>query len=220
MNKIKKLILLFLILIFCITGFAAELKDPITIVYNKGIAPIKFTETDGSPSGILNDYWKLMSEKADINFYFIEVGTFGESLEMVRDGRADIHAGIFYTEERSQYLNYSEPILNLKYYLYSSPDLVPPDSLVNVKGLILGTVQGGYTENEIKKVISEDRIIIYEDFKSMFKAALDGDIKVFISSDFHLNYYLSVNNKENPFRHGEEFLYELNLLFFGYLRSI
>ena len=42
----------------------------------------------------------------------------------------------------------------------------------------------------------------------MFKATLDGDIKVFVSSDIHLNYYLSVNNRDNPFKHGKDFLYE------------
>ncbi len=208
MIRVQRLLLFLLIFLTAVSVFATDLKEPITIVYNRGIAPIKFTDSNNNPSGILNDYWKLLDEKAELNFNFIEVDTFGESLEMVKDGRADIHAGIFYTEERAEFLDYSKPILNLKYYIYSSPDLVPPDSLGNAKGLILGTVQGGYTENEIKKVIPVDRLIVYEDFKSMFKAALDGDIKVFVSSDIHLNYYLSVNNRDNPFRHGKNFLYE------------
>ena len=208
MVKVQKLMLFYIFFLTGIIGFASDMSDPITIVYNRGIAPIKFTDSNNNPSGILNDYWKLLDEKADLNFSFIEVDTFSESLEMVKDGRADIHAGIFYTDERAEFLNYSKPILNLKYYLYSSPDLVPPDSLLNAKGLILGTVQGGYTENEIKKVIPADRLIVYEDFKSMFNAALNGDIKVFVSSDIHLNYYLSVNNRDNPFKHGKDFLYE------------
>ena len=208
MVKVQRMVLVFLFFLTAMTGFASDLSEPVIIVYNRGIAPIKFTDTDNNPSGILNDYWKLLDEKAELNFMFIEAGTFGESLEMVRDGRADIHAGLFFTDDRAEFLDYSEPVLSLKYYLYSSPDLVPPESLSDAKGLILGTVQGGYTENEIKKVISQDRLIVYEDFKSMFEAALDGDIKIFVSSDIHLNYYLSVNNRDNPFRHGKDFLYE------------
>ena len=208
MIRVQRLLFFLFIFLTTVSVFTTDLKEPITIVYNKGIAPIKFTDSENNPSGILNDYWKLLDEKSDLNFSFIEVDTFSESLEMIQDGRADIHAGIFYTEERAEFLDYSEPILNLKYYLYSSPDLVPPDSLAEAKGLILGTVQGGYTKNEINKVMPADRLIVYEDFKSMFEAALDGDIKVFVSSDIHLNYYLSVNNRDNPFKHGKDFLYE------------
>ncbi len=208
MNILKSWILFIFIFTSCIPVFATDQNQAVSIVYNRGIAPIKFTDSDNNPSGILNDYWKLLDKKANINFNFMEADTFGESLEMVKDGRADIHAGIFYTEERAEFLDYSEPVLNLKYYLYSSHDLDPPNRLADVKGLFLGTVQGGYTENEIKKIIPENRLIVYEDFKSMFEAALNGEIKVFVSSDIHLNYYLSVNNRDNHFRHGKDYLYE------------
>ena len=201
-------IILVLLLFSCFSVPAEDAGEVLTIVYNKGIAPIKFSDTDGNPSGIVNDYWKMLAEKSEFEFKFIEVDTFGESLELVKSGQVDIHGGLYYTEERSEFLDYSEPILQLKSYIYSSSDLLPPESLDQVRGLILGTVQGGFTENEIKKILPEERIIIYDDFESMFRAALVGDIKVFISSDIHLSYFLSVNNLENPFSHGEQFLFE------------
>ena len=190
------------------TVSAEDAGEVLTIVYNKGIAPIKFTDKDGNPSGILNDYWKMLAEKSEFEFKFIEVDSFDESLEMVKSEQVDIHGGLYYTEELSKFLDYSDPILQLKSYIYSSSDLIPPESLEQVRGLILGTVQGGFTEDEIKRILPEERIVVYDDFESMFRAALAGDIKVFISSDIHLNYFLSVNNLENPFSHGEQFLFE------------
>ncbi len=68
------------------------------VVYNRGIAPIKFTEESGKASGLLNEYWRLLAEETGLNLKFVEVETFAESLDMVKSGVADLHTGIFYTE--------------------------------------------------------------------------------------------------------------------------
>ena len=201
---------------FCLFGtglWAAAAEKSFTVVYNRGIAPIKFTTESGEPSGILNEYWQQLGEKAGLNFKFLEVDSFGESLEMVKSGEMDLHAGIFYTDERSQFLEYSKPIFDLKYYIYSTADVPVMKTLEETRGFFLGVVQGGYTENFIKKVIPEGNLIIYDDYVSLFNAVLKGDVKVFVASDIHLNYYLSVNHHDNPFQHNDTVL--CDQIYFG-----
>ncbi|MBI9100742.1 MAG: transporter substrate-binding domain-containing protein, partial [Spirochaetaceae bacterium] len=203
MNSLYRLIVMIIVFSLSHMTKAAESGETFTIVYNKGIAPLKFTDAENNPSGLLNEYWILISENSGMVFNFIEAGTFEESLEMVKDGRADIHGGLFFTEERNLFLNYTEPIFQLKSYLYSSPDLQPPENLDQARGLLIGTVQTGFSVNELKKNHPEDLIVIYDDFELMIDAALDGEIKVFVCSDFQLNYHLSLKNKENIFSHGK-----------------
>ncbi len=205
MNKI-----LMTILVLCLPMWvSAKISDEsITIVYNQGIAPIKFTDRNGAPSGILNEYWKLLAHQSGLTFSFREVETFDEALELVKNGEADLHAGVFFTEERRAFLEYSGPIFDLRYYIYSTADLPPPQSLEDTRGMIVGVVQGGYIENYLKKVIPAKRLFIYKDYASLFKSVLNGEVKVFVSSDIHLDYYLSVNVLDNPFQQSETLLFE------------
>ncbi len=192
---------------FCCGYLVAGEKQSVTIVYDKGIAPIKFTADGGKPSGFLIDYWQQLAEKADLDLHFVEADSVDESLKMLKNGQADLHAGIFNTDEGSQFLAYSKPLLDIKYYIYSSPNIPPFTSLAETTGYLLGIVQGGYTENHIKQVIPQAHLIIYKDFPSLFKAALAGEIKAFVSPDIPLNYYFSANNLENPFKHHKDPLY-------------
>ena len=190
--------------------FAREIQFsyPVKIVYNKGIAPLKFTDENGTPSGILNDYWSLLFEKLAYPAVFMEAESFDDSLVMIQDGMADLNAGMFRTPERAHTYDFTDPVLTLQYYLYSSPDLNPPESLEKATGVLVGTVQGGYSKDVIEKIVSPNRLVIFDDFESMFKSALAGEIKVFVASDMHLNYFLASVNRKNIFQHGENVLYE------------
>jgi two-component system, NarL family, sensor histidine kinase EvgS len=204
----KKFLIVILLLCMPLSASANSSDEPITIVYNQGIAPIKFTDRNGDPAGILNEYWKLLTQHSGLKLSFREVETFEESLELVKNGEVDLHAGVFFTEERRTFLEYSEPIFDLKYYIYSTTDLSPPQSLEDTRGMLVGVVQGGYTEKYIKKVIPAGRLSIYKDYGSLFKSVLNGELKVFVSSDIHLDYYLSVNFLDNPFQQSDTLIYE------------
>lgn len=197
-----KKILVAVFLLLCLPSLANYVSaETISIVYNQGIAPIKMIDKNGEPSGILNDYWKLVAEKSDQIFTFHQVHTFEESLEKVRIGEMDLHAGLYNTEERSTFLEYSLPIFDLQYYIYSSSSLIPPKSLQDTKGLIVGVIQGGFIENHLKSVIPSTQLSTFDSYAALFKAVLAGELKTFVSSDIHLNYYLSSNGLDNPFKH-------------------
>lgn len=205
---VKKGIILFLIWIILphIIEVKAEEKK-LSIVYNEGLAPIKFTDKEGNPSGILNEYWKFFAEAGGYTVDFRSVATFSESLEMVKSGEADLHAGLFFTSERDEFLEYTDPTFSLNYYIYSSEDLSPLESLEHAGGLLIGIVQGGYTENLVRKIIPKERIVKYSDYDSLFTSVIQGELKAFVSSDIHLNYYLSSNDFDYTFNHSDTILY-------------
>jgi len=70
-------------------------ESPIEIVYNPGIAPLKFEDSDGRATGLLIDVWRLWAERADVEVRFKKAASSEESLDVLRMGRADLHAGLF-----------------------------------------------------------------------------------------------------------------------------
>ena len=84
----------------------AELK----IVYNVGVAPLKFEAAASRPAGLFPDLWRLWAQKAGNKIEFIRADSFKESLQLLKDGRVDLHAGLFRTPEREEFLDYSEQL--------------------------------------------------------------------------------------------------------------
>ncbi|MDM8525849.1 transporter substrate-binding domain-containing protein [Desulfococcaceae bacterium HSG8] len=64
--------------------------------------------TDGRPRGILVDFWNLWSRKTGVPVSFHTM-IWSESLEKVRTGEMDINAAILYSEERDEFLDFSQP---------------------------------------------------------------------------------------------------------------
>jgi len=80
--------------------------DTLSVVYCGDLAPFEYTDKAGKPAGMLIDYWNLWSVKTGVKVNFIPAA-WRDTLTMVKEGKADAHAGLFYNEERAAYLSYS-----------------------------------------------------------------------------------------------------------------
>ncbi|MDJ0883396.1 MAG: transporter substrate-binding domain-containing protein [Desulfobacterales bacterium] len=174
-------------------------QEPLQIVYNTGVAPLKFEDADGQPQGLFPDLWREWARKSRREIAFIRVETFAESLEMVRRGDADLHAGLFKTPEREAHLAYSQPILTLDYHIFTHPSIQPLENLDQAAGFLVGLVRGGYTEDFVRARIPSRLLVFYSSNEAMFRAALRGEIKVFVSSKISLLYFLSEQRLANIF---------------------
>jgi len=89
----------FLLIIFLNINISAN--EELKVVYNSGVAPIKFKNINNQADGMIIDIWKLWAKKTNTKIKFIEA-SWDETLEMVKDGRADVHAGLYYTKQRDE----------------------------------------------------------------------------------------------------------------------
>lgn len=186
-----------IMIIVVISSVRAE--EPLKIVYNMGVAPIKFEDDLKQPAGLFPDLWRLWSEKTGRKIQFIKAESFDESLDLIKSGQADLHAGLFKTGEREEFLDYSTPVLELEYYLYTHPSIKTISDINNASGLIIGIQAGGFTENWVRERVPAERIAVYPSFNKLFDAAVKGEIKVFVSTRISLMYYLSQNRLTNIF---------------------
>ena len=175
--------------------------DELKIVYNVGVAPLKFEDADSRPAGLLPDLWRLWAQKAGKEIQFVRAESFEESLQLIKDGKGDLHAGLFKTPEREEFLDYSEPLLALDYYIFTHPSVYPIKSLEKTSGFIVGIQKGGYTEQLVRAKVPGNRIAVYDRFQDLFRAALEGEIRVFVATELSLFYYLKENFFTNIFEH-------------------
>ena len=68
------------------TVVSATSTDGLKIVYNVGVAPLKFEEADLRPAGLFPDLWRLWAQKAGKEIQFIRAESFEESLQLIKDG--------------------------------------------------------------------------------------------------------------------------------------
>lgn len=202
-NKWKIFFLLILIT-FTLIFQATAKEQPITIVYNSGVAPLKFEDEFGYPLGLFPDIWRLWASKVGKSVRFIRKATFEDSLAALQNGEADFHAGLFKTHDRELFIQYSEPILTLDYYIFTHPAVRPIASIEETTGLIVGIQKGGFTESWIRTKIPPERIACYDTFTDLFKAARKGQIKVFIATELSLFYDLNQNRMANIFAYNKQ----------------
>ncbi len=196
--RIWRWVTLFLILL---TGQlqAADADKTLKIVYNTGVAPLKFEDQASRPVGLLPDIWRLWAQKTGRTIEFIKVDDFDESLKILKSGQADLHAGLFKTPEREMFLQYSQPIMAVDYHLFTHPSVQPIESLEQAAGFVIGIVQGGYSEKLVRTVIPEPHIVFFESNAALYRAAQKGAIKAFVSTRVGLFYFLRENRLANIF---------------------
>jgi PAS domain S-box-containing protein len=199
MKKILMYLMVFALMPGVHSPSPAKAINPIKIVYNPGVPPLKFEDQAGRAAGLLADTWRLWAEKTGNEITFVKAGNFDESLEILKTGKADLHAGLFKTREREKVLEYSTPLIMIDYYIFTHPAVRKMDSLDDISGMVIGITRGGYTENLIRSKFASEHIAVYENYEGLFRAAQTGRIKVFVAQEIGLLYFLNQNGLANIF---------------------
>jgi PAS domain S-box-containing protein len=204
MSKFRNFFFAFLAFLNLAATLPAKAADELKIVYNVGVAPLKFEDAASRPAGLFPDLWRLWGQKAGKQIKFVKVDSLEESLQLLKDGNVDLHAGLFRTAEREEFLDYSEPLLTLDYYIFTHPSVYPVRSLEKTSGFLVGIQKGGYTEKLVRSKVPANRIVVYDRFQDLFQAALAGEIKVFVATELSLLYYLKENYQTNIFEYDRD----------------
>ncbi|CAB1059372.1 diguanylate cyclase/phosphodiesterase (GGDEF & EAL domains) with PAS/PAC sensor(s) [Olavius sp. associated proteobacterium Delta 1] len=206
-NRMWKLrIYLSVIVVFlCLSAtLSATTTDELKIVYSVGVAPLKFEDAASRPAGLLPDWWRLWAQNAGRKIKFVRAESFKESLQLLKDGKVDLHGGLFKTPQREKFLDYSKPLLALDYYIFTHPSVYPIKSLEKTAGFLVGIQQGGYTEQLVRSKVPANRIVVYDRFQDLFRAALEGEVKVFVATELSLLYFLKENFQTNIFENNRD----------------
>ncbi len=147
--------------------------------------PFFFVDADkGQPKGLLIDLWEMWSDKTGVSISY-RPGTWTQTLDWMKNGTVDAHPGLIFTEERSDFIDFIYPITNTSIAFFVHKSISGTSTIEEMKGLVIGVIQGSYSDNYLKQNLPDSFRLTYPDANTLFDAARKREIRVFLRSKRH-----------------------------------
>ena len=83
-------------------------QDALVVAVTSNYPPFTQNDINGQPAGMFVDIWNLWSQKAGHEVTF-RISDWAGTLAALKNGEADIHSGLYYSETRELWMDYSRP---------------------------------------------------------------------------------------------------------------
>lgn len=163
--------------------------EEVTIAVEHDNYPFQFVDSENSPQGILIDLWKLWGRETGVAVNFA-VGTRVETVEMVIMGRADIHGGLLFTDERDVFLDFATELHPLETRAFFNTAESGIDVLDDLESIRIGVVRGDSVIGHLGLVLPEAVLVMYPSALDLFKDARNGDLSAFVLDTSVGHYFL------------------------------
>ncbi|MCR9256754.1 MAG: transporter substrate-binding domain-containing protein [Alphaproteobacteria bacterium] len=156
------------------TGSPAAADGALVIALYQDYAPFSFISPLGEPSGLLVDFWNAWSEHTGRKVRF-RLSDWQGTLEAMRKGYADIHSGLFFSEDRDWWLDFSAPIHLIPSALYGPASIASPTS-ADLGGKRVGVLRGTFHQSYLQDNLPEADLVLFDVDEPMVLALLKGEI--------------------------------------------
>lgn len=171
------------------------------LVQDSNWAPLAFVDEKGEPQGLLIDLWRGISEKLDRQLN-VELVDWQHSLRLVETSPTRVHGGLFISEERLAYLDFSEPLLSMRATLFIANDAATL-AILDINDItkeIIGVTAGGYEEEYMRAHYPHIQLQLFNNNVQLITSAARGEILGFVT-DYPVGmYYLDQYTTPDKFR--------------------
>jgi hypothetical protein len=175
----------------------------ITIAVSTDTVPFHFIDDQGRPSGIIVEMWRLWSKKTGVEIKF-KSASWNETLAMVRDGRADAHAGLNYNQDREKFLDFGKPLTRSDSFFFFHKDIYGLNAIEDLIPFRIGVVKGAHEASILKAALPQAALVEYADQKSLYDAVKREDIKVFADVEQMARHFLIQRGIAHQYRYNLE----------------
>ncbi len=179
----------------------AEARDwadkPLVVVHSDNTPPLSSMGLNKEPKGLVIDYWRAWSAKNGIPVTFVLTDWPG-TLQMIRDGKADVHGGLYFNEERDEFLDFASPFFEMEAALFVRKGL----GIQYVAGLgnrPVGVLEKGFSEFYLRKNYPELNLLPFKTSRHMAQAAVGGDVDALLTEYTTLIHQLGAVAKVDDF---------------------
>ncbi len=169
----------------------------LVVVHSCSTPPFSFMGMDATPKGVVCDFWRAWAARVGVDVAFVQAD-WPTSLEMMRDGRADIHGGLFYLEERDRYLDYAQPLFPQKATLFVRASQ-SVRTVSELEARYVGVLDEGYSEYWLSRRYPQLRLRAYPTSLAMVQAALAGEVDALLTEQTTLVTQLGAVGKLDEF---------------------
>ncbi|MFT5450788.1 MAG: signal transduction histidine kinase/CheY-like chemotaxis protein [Enterobacterales bacterium] len=156
-------------------------------------APFEFNDEQGEYSGISADYMKYAQQQLQINLKPTLGLGWAEALEEFKLGNVDVMSAILYTEERAQYINFTNPYAEVSLVIASKQDGFYAEGLSSLGGKKLGLIKGYVFKKLINRDYPNINTVDVVSVVDGLKKLQSGEIDAFVDSIAVINYEINKN---------------------------
>jgi len=200
-----------LILIATFTSPTLKAQDDVnktlTIAYRTDSAPLQYQDKSGHAQGVIIDFWRVWAKKSKKKLVFIG-GNNRETQQWLAEGEVDAIAGLFKSAQREKTMLFSEPLLHSAYSLYYNPKLISSKKNVDINLHSIGVTESSFHHQWLLKNYPQANIHTYQGYNQLFKAAINGDVEMFITQAIHLQRYINKHPTNTHFESLSNVLYD------------
>jgi len=151
-------------------------------------APFDFVNQKGQYDGIANDYLKLISKQTGLKFK-VKIDKWSNNLKKIKEGRIDLLGAVYYTKERTSFMNYTKPYFEMLDYFFIRDDL-NLKTLQDLNAKIVAIPRGYAHEEIIKKDFPNIKILTVDTFSQAIDAVLQKKADILFDTYASLSYVL------------------------------
>lgn len=126
-------------------------QEPVRICVDPNWMPFEKIDEDGNHIGISADFMRYFSRALSMEFKVVETESWQQSLDFTREGRCQLLPFINKTEERSEYLNFSDIYFESPVVVVSHEDQNIKGGFAGLSGKTLAVVKGYSYESYLKQ---------------------------------------------------------------------
>ncbi|WP_321494094.1 transporter substrate-binding domain-containing protein [uncultured Desulfobacter sp.] len=209
---------LYILAIFFVFDFAANTclanspPKQVAVAVGTDSIPYYFLDQENHPAGLVVDIWNIWSAQTGIKVVFKPV-PFYQTLIAVQNGDADVHAGCFFSQERSKTLDFVTPVVKVRTHFFVKKNILGIKRLNDLRGFRIGIIRGDAAIDYVKQKIPDATLAVYPDNQSLFNAVKSGDVIAFVKDTNIALAMLKQKGILNEYRYfDQEPLYEADWL--------
>jgi len=171
----------------------------VTVVIDDDYPPYSFRDAAGTLQGIVPDAWRTWTKHTQISVNLIGM-EWEKALQFMKEGEADVIDTIFYTEDRKQLFDFSQPYTQIEAPIFVQKDVAGITNLASLRNVTIG-VKAGDAVIEVLKSHSLTNLMKYNSYASVIQAAVNRQLQVFSVDMPPARYYFQKFHLQNEFRY-------------------
>jgi len=174
-------------LVFLGPGRLLAAPAPVSFAVNRDYPPISFLEL-GVPKGVCVDLIKALSGVTGRPMP-IRLVPWDQAQELVQNGEADALGLLAITEQRKALYDFTQPVLNSEYALFTRADRDDISGLGDLKGKSVGVIRGGFP-SQVMLALPGVAVVPVTSYQDGMRRLLNGEFQAFAGDKWVALYHL------------------------------
>jgi len=142
--------------------------------FTAGWAPFEYYDEDDVFSGMTSDFLQILNKRLNVEMVPQKGLTWSEVLEKAKNRELDVISAIVPSEERSEYLHFTKPYMDLPLMVVTRDDASYITGIADLKGKTIAVVKEYITEDYIKRDFPEQNLLLLDSPAEVMLAVSEG----------------------------------------------